>query len=193
LKLEQKTQTKVLLIDNYDSFTYNLLHYLEALDCEVAVVRNDALSADILRFYTKILISPGPGLPFEAGKLMKFLRLFHKTKSILGICLGQQALAELFGGTLESLPQVEHGTETLITHFQNDVIYDNIPTSFKAGLYFSWHTTHLPDFLISTAISPEGIIMSFKHQTLNIRAIQYHPESIMTEYGLQILKNWIEN
>jgi len=170
--LEQRTQTKVLLIDNYDSFTYNLLHYLEALDCVVTVVRNDALSPEILSLYTKILISPGPGLPFEAGKLMEFLRLFHKTKSILGICLGQQALAELFGGTPESLPQVEHGTETLITHFQNDAIYDNIPTSFKAGLYFSWNTTHLPDFLIPTATSIDGVIMSLKHQTINTRAIQ---------------------
>ncbi|MCC6703017.1 MAG: aminodeoxychorismate/anthranilate synthase component II [Fluviicola sp.] len=191
--MEQKAQTKVLLIDNYDSFTYNLLHYLEALGCAVAVVRNDVLSADILSLYTKILISPGPGLPNEAGQLMDFLRESHSTKSILGICLGQQALAELFGGTLEALPQVQHGTEITLTHDHNDFIYHNIPTHFNVGLYHSWHTTHLPEFLVPTAISPEGIIMSFKHQFLDIRAVQYHPESIMTEYGLQILKNWIEN
>lgn len=181
---------KVLLIDNFDSFTYNLLHYLQKLDCEVQVVRNDLLSADFADQYHKIIISPGPGLPHEAGKLLTFIPHCLQN-SVLGVCLGQQAIAELFGGTLLPLETVQHGIQKEITHLNNDAIFKDIPQQFKVGLYHSWHTTQLPHKIIPTSFSNDGIVMSFKHEKYDIRAVQFHPESIMTEYGLEILKNWI--
>lgn len=181
----------VLIIDNYDSFTYNLVHYLEALDCEVTVIRNDKIESQIVDKFQKIIISPGSGLPKESGQLNLFIKQYASSKSILGICLGQQAITEMFGGNLESLSTVKHGVTCRISHFKNDIIYRNIPENFQVGLYHSWHTTNLTDKLIQTAISQDGIIMSLKHKKYDLRAVQYHPESIMTPYGKEILKNWL--
>jgi anthranilate synthase component 2 len=183
--------TPVLLVDNYDSFTYNLVHYLEALNCKVQVVRSDKLTENIINKYHKIVISPGSGLPKDTVDLLNFIKKYASSKSILGICLGQQAIAELFGGSLKALPSVKHGVSCRIKHLENDLIYNKIPTNFSVGLYFSWETLKLPTDLIPTAVSNEGIIMSFKHNKFDLKAIQYHPESIMTNFGKNILKNWL--
>jgi len=184
---------KVLIIDNYDSFTYNLAHYLEALDCKVRIIRNDELNSAIIDDYKKIIISPGPGLPEEAGQLKEFISKYASTKSIFGICLGQQAIAEVFGGKLTPLQQVNHGIKVSIFHHNNDSIYNDIPNSFQVGLYHSWETVNLNNELIPTALSDNEIIMSFKHIKYDLRAVQYHPESIMTPYGKTILRNWLNN
>lgn len=183
---------EVLIIDNYDSFTYNLAHYFEALDCKVSVVRNDKLSDVLIERFNKIVLSPGSGLPIDAGQLNSFITKYASSKSILGICLGQQAIAAIFGGTLTRLKQVNHGVSTRISHFDNDVLYNGIPTTLEVGLYHSWHTTDLPKSLIVTSKSKEGIIMSLKHSEFDLRAVQYHPESIMTPYGKTILQNWLK-
>lgn len=185
--------SKVLIIDNYDSFTYNLAHYLEALACKVKIVRNDELNSSSIHDFQKIIISPGPGLPSESGQLVNFLIKYQTSKSILGICLGQQAIAEIFGGELAPLEIVNHGVATTITHLENDSIYKDIPKSFQVGLYHSWKTVNLSNKLITTARSKNGLIMSIKHIEYDIRAVQYHPESIMTPYGKSILNNWINN
>ena len=181
----------VLIIDNYDSFTYNLVHYLEALGCKVCVIRNDEIQEETVDKYKKIVISPGPGLPDEAGQLKLFINQYVSEKSILGICLGQQAIAEVFGGKLEALTKVKHGVKNTIKHLKNDRIYKNIPEVFSVGLYHSWHSAKLSKQLIPTAIAEDGIIMSFKHKKHDLRAVQYHPESIMTSFGREILKNWL--
>lgn len=185
---------KVLLIDNYDSFTYNIVHYLQDLGGEVTVLRNDnkLLLSDLSEF-NKVLISPGPGLPSEAGLLMEFLNIHHQHKSILGICLGQQALAIFFGGKLQQLTKVHHGISASVKQIAPHVIYREIPNVFQVGLYHSWHTISLPPTLIPTSISSESIVMSLKHNQFDIHAVQYHPESVMTPYGKQILKNWLFN
>ncbi len=183
----------VLVIDNYDSFTYNLVHYLEALGCKVTVMRNDTIDYQKIDSFHKIIISPGSGLPKNAGQLMPFLKKYYATKSILGICLGQQAIAKLFKAKLFPLDQVMHGLSTSITHTENDTIYIGVPKEFEVGLYFSWEIRNLPQELVPTSTSKEGIIMSIKHRKYDLKAVQYHPESIMTPYGRQILKNWLEN
>ena len=181
----------VLVIDNYDSFTFNLVHYLEALNCKVSVIRNDEITAEVLKKFHKIVISPGPGLPDEAGQLKKFIAKYASTKSILGICLGQQAIAEVFGASLSPLSQVRHGYQTDITHYDNDVLYFEIPNEFPAGLYHSWHVIDLPSDFIITAIDKNQIIMSFKHNKYDLKAVQFHPESIMTNFGRKMLHNWL--
>ena len=150
------------------------------------------MTDNLLNNFQKIVISPGSGLPKEAGDLMSFLKTYHSKKSILGICLGQQAIAEFFGGELEELPEVKHGTSCSISHKGNDTLYTNIPKVFKAGLYYSWYITNLPKEIVTTAFSNEGIIMSIKHTKYDLRAVQYHPESILTPFGKEILKNWVE-
>lgn len=184
---------QVLIIDNYDSFTYNLAHYLEALDCKVTVVRNDRFKRSQIDNFQKIIISPGPGLPKESGNIIDFLINYKTTKSILGICLGQQAIAEVFQGKLSQLKHVSHGEEAMITHLDNDFIYQNVPPLFQVGLYHSWETVNIANNLIPTALSKDGTVMSFKHIEHDIRAVQYHPESIMTPFGKTILKNWLNN
>lgn len=188
---KKQVMHKVLIIDNYDSFTYNLVHYLEALGAQVKVVRNDKLHIASILNFQKIIISPGSGLPNKSGQLINFLKEHKTTKSILGICLGQQAIAEIFGGELSQLNNVNHGISTAVNHFNNDVIYTEIPKVFQAGLYHSWETKNLSRELITTALSESGIIMSFRHIKYDVRAVQYHPESILTPFGKTILKNWL--
>ena len=184
---------KILVIDNYDSFTYNLVHYLQDLDCEVEVRRNDKLELSEAESFDKILLSPGPGIPDEAGLLKEIIQQYAASKSILGICLGQQAIAEVFGGRLDNLDKVYHGVSTLIERVNEDeVIYRDLPRTLEVGRYHSWVVAkHLPEDLIVTSVDKGGEIMSLRHKKLDVRAVQYHPESILTPHGKTILKNWV--
>ncbi len=187
---------KVVVIDNFDSFTYNLVHYLEALNAEVTVFRNDDFELDELETFDKIVLSPGPGIPSEAGLLMKTIEKYYLTKPILGVCLGHQAIAEFFGGKLTNLNQVFHGIATPISVIdKNEVLYQNLPEKFSVGRYHSWIVSveNFPKNLQITAVDDFQNIMSFSHKTLNIKAIQFHPESIMTEFGKDILRNWLQS
>lgn len=185
---------KVLVIDNYDSFTYNLVHYLQDLNCEVTVKRNDKLTLDEIKEYDKILLSPGPGIPDEAGLLKSIIKEYAPSKSILGICLGQQAIAEVFGGKIENLDRVYHGVSTKVQQTNPDeVLYKNIPKELEVGRYHSWVVSKdLPEVLEATSVDENGEIMSLKHKKYDVRAVQYHPESILTPEGKNILKNWVE-
>jgi len=186
---------KILVIDNYDSFTYNLVHYLEEFKCDVTVKRNDKLELEEVVAYDKILLSPGPGLPEEAGLLKDIIKTYAPTKSIFGVCLGLQAIAEVFGGQLINLKTVHHGMASTIKRVAEDaVLYRKIPETLEVGRYHSWVVSpELPSELIVTAIDEEGEIMSIKHKDLDVRGVQYHPESILTPQGKQILKNWVES
>ena len=184
---------KVLVIDNYDSFTYNLVHYLEDLECEVTVKRNDKLSLDDVKAFEKIVLSPGPGIPDEAGLLKEIIRAYAPTKSILGVCLGQQAIGEVFGGTLINLDDVYHGVATKVTITVDDEsLFNDMGKSIEVGRYHSWVVdTNLPDDLEATSFDENGQIMSLRHKIYDVKGVQYHPESVLTPQGKQILKNWI--
>ena len=186
---------KVAVIDNYDSFTYNLVHYLEDLGAEVTVFRNDEFDLEDLASFEKILLSPGPGIPDEAGLLKEVIKTYDKTKDIFGVCLGLQAIGEIYGGKLTNLDTVFHGVATKISVTNDDFIFDNLPQKFEVGRYHSWvvSTENLPDSLIITSTDENGEIMSLKHQYLNVRGVQFHPESVLTPNGKQILENWLKN
>jgi anthranilate synthase component II len=194
MDMKNSDNKQILVIDNYDSFTYNLVHYLQDLDCEVVVKRNDKITLEAVDQFHKILLSPGPGIPDEAGLLKPIIKKYAASKSILGVCLGQQAIGEVFGGSLENLSRVYHGVSTQIKLINSDeILYRNIPETFEVGRYHSWVVAkNLPAALIATAIDENGDIMSLKHREYDVRAVQYHPESILTEHGREILKNWIE-
>ena len=181
------------MLDNYDSFTYNLVHYLEDLNCEVTVKRNDQLSLEEVDDFNEIVLSPGPGIPDEAGLLKPIIKTYAPTKRIFGVCLGQQAIGEVFGGTLVNLDQVYHGVATSITIIEDDYIYEGMPKNIEVGRYHSWVVDQkLPDTLIATSVDENGQIMSLKHKEYDVRAVQYHPESVLTPYGKQLLKNWLD-
>ena len=185
---------KIALIDNYDSFTYNLLHYLEQLNATVTVFRNDAFELEDLEIFDKILLSPGPGIPDEAGQLKLIILRYSKTKSILGICLGQQAIGEFFGGSLVNLEKVQHGVKTHIRQTEaKDYIFKGLPNSFDVGGYHSWIVSNdnFPSTLEITAIDDNDQIMALRHRELDVRGVQFHPESILTPFGNKIIKNWI--
>ncbi len=186
---------KVLVIDNYDSFTYNLVHYLQDLNCDVTVKRNDKLDLKEVKEFDKILLSPGPGIPDEAGLLKSVIKEYAPSKSILGICLGQQAIAEVFGGKIENLDRVYHGVSTNVKLTnRDDVLYKDIPKNIEVGRYHSWVVSKdLPDVLEVTSVDGNGEIMSLKHKKYDVRSVQYHPESILTPNGKKILKNWVNN
>ena len=183
---------KVLVIDNYDSFTYNLVHYMEDLDYEVNVVRNDEFSMDFVEKFDKILISPGPGIPDEAGQTKELIKRFYSTKSIMGVCLGHQAIGEVFGGKLKNLDSVFHGVATDIKIVSEDKVFKNIPKKIKVGRYHSWVVEKLNDNLEVLASDNDGNIMALRHKNYKVWGVQFHPESILTEYGKDILKNWLE-
>jgi anthranilate synthase component II len=184
---------KVLVIDNYDSFTYNLVHYLEDLDCEVIVKRNDKLTLDEVDAFEKIVLSPGPGIPDEAGLLKQIIETYAPTKSILGVCLGQQAIGEVFGGTLENLDNVYHGVATEITlSVDDESLFDGLGKTFEVGRYHSWVVNaNLPESLEATSFDENGQIMSLRHRVYDVKGVQYHPESVLTPNGKKILENWI--
>ncbi len=185
--------TKVLVIDNYDSFTYNLVHYLEDLDCEVTVKYNDAISIEEVGLFDKILLSPGPGIPDEAGILKTVIARYAPYKSIFGVCLGMQAIAEVFGGRLINLNKLFHGVATEVAIVGEDsFLFEGLPSHFEVGRYHSWAVARpLPDDLIVTSVDEEGLVMSLRHKNYDVRGVQYHPESVLTSLGKQILSNWV--
>jgi len=184
---------KIVIIDNYDSFTYNLSHLVKELGTEVAVVRNDQFRLEDLEQYSKIILSPGPGIPTEAGLLCDVIHRYAGSKPILGVCLGHQAIGEVFGGRLENLSDVFHGVATPCHIIADDPIFSGIDRDITVGRYHSWVVSQegLPDCLEVTAVSPEGQIMALRHREMNIRGIQFHPESVLTPDGRKMLQNWL--
>lgn len=186
---------KIILIDNYDSFTYNLKHALLELGADVAVFRNDKIAMDEVAAYDKILLSPGPGIPSESGLLLPIIEQYASTKSILGVCLGEQAIAEVFGATLHNLEHVFHGVCSDIRIIAKDPLFDGLTPGFRAGRYHSWVVSKesLPECLEVTAVDAvDGMIMALRHRTYDVRGIQFHPESVLTPQGQQILENWLK-
>lgn len=182
----------ILVIDNYDSFTYNLVHYLEDLDCEVTVRRNDQISLEEVAAFDKIVLSPGPGIPDEAGLLKAIIAEYAPTKSILGVCLGQQAIAEVFGGSLLNIDQVYHGIATKINIVKDDILFTGLPKEIEVGRYHSWVVDpNLPEVLIATSYDENGQVMSLRHILYDVCAVQFHPESVLTPFGKKILENWV--
>ncbi|MDO1511869.1 aminodeoxychorismate/anthranilate synthase component II [Maribacter confluentis] len=183
---------KILVIDNYDSFTYNLVHYLEELGCEVIVKRNDQLTLDEVDAFQKIVLSPGPGIPDEAGLLKQIIATYAPTKSIFGVCLGQQAIAEVFGGTLINMDEVYHGIATKINITKEDLIFTDMPKEIEVGRYHSWVVNaNLPNELEATSVDENGQVMSLRHKKYDVRAVQFHPESVLTPQGKKMLENWL--
>jgi len=188
---------KILIIDNYDSFTYNLVHLVNELGLECEVCRNDKFELADVDAFDKIILSPGPGIPSEAGLLLQVIEKYAPTKSIFGVCLGQQAIAEVFGGTLYNLSRPMHGIATPIKVTDaNEVVFKELPTEIKVGRYHSWVVSNdgLPDVLEVTAIDEQdGSIMALRHKTYDVRGVQFHPESVLTEYGKQMMGNWVNS
>ena len=184
---------KIVIIDNYDSFTYNLSHLVKELGAEVTVVRNDQFELADLEPYSKIILSPGPGIPSEAGLLLDVIRTYAGKKPILGVCLGHQAIGEVFGGKLENLSDVFHGVATPCHIVNDDPIFSGIERDITIGRYHSWVVSNenFPDCLEVTAVSDEGQVMALRHKTLNVRGIQFHPESVLTPDGKKMLQNWM--
>ncbi len=187
---------KILVFDNYDSFTYNLVHLIKALGYnDLEVHRNDKISLKEIEKFDKILLSPGPGIPSEAGLLHDVIKTFAPSKSILGVCLGHQAIGEVFGGTLTNLEKVYHGIAIDTKVLIHDTLFNNIPDSFKTGRYHSWVVDRrgFPDSLEITAEDELGKIMALRHKTYDVKGVQFHPESILTEYGEELMRNWLKN
>lgn len=186
---------RIVIIDNYDSFTYNLAHLVKELGAEVEVLRNDQFQIEDLLPYDKIILSPGPGIPSEAGLLLDVIRQYAPIKPILGVCLGHQAIGEYFGGHLANLSQVFHGVSSTVSVTTPDYIYNELPDHIEVGRYHSWvvDTHAFPDCLEITSVSEEGQIMSLRHRQYDVRGIQYHPESVLTPDGQKIISNWLEH
>jgi len=188
---------KILVVDNYDSFTYNLVHYIKDITGVLPdVFRNDKITAKEALEYDKILLSPGPGVPDEAGNLKNIIKECASTKSVFGVCLGMQAIAEVFGGSLFNMNKVYHGIASpIIKTKEDDTIFNDIPKVFDGARYHSWivNRDDLPTEIKITAIDEEAQIMALKHETYDVKGVQFHPESILTEHGKTIIKNWIEN
>jgi anthranilate synthase component 2 len=179
---------RILIIDNYDSFTFNLQHYLEAeLDASVTVVRNEADAFD------NLVLSPGPGLPEQAGITMSVIQAFKEKKRILGVCLGHQAIGQAFGASLENLQMVHHGVSSELHITKEDYLFEGIPNQTPVGRYHSWviNKTSVPDCMEVIATDEMGEVMAIRHKTLDIRGVQFHPESIMTLHGKSLIRNWI--
>ncbi len=187
---------KILLFDNYDSFTYNLVHAIKSLGYEnVDVYRNDKIELSQIDLYDKIILSPGPGLPSEAGIMMEVIKKYAGKKSILGVCLGHQAIAEVFGAKLENIPTVFHGVQTAIKIMKEDYLFAGLPNEILAGRYHSWivSKSDFPDELEVTAVDKAGDIMALKHKTLDLHGVQFHPESMLTPDGVQIIQNFLQS
>ncbi|KFC22958.1 anthranilate synthase component II [Chryseobacterium sp. FH1] len=187
---------KILVFDNYDSFTYNLVQIIEQIvGEEVDVFRNDKIALDDIDKYDKIILSPGPGIPEEAGILLELIKKFAPTKSIFGVCLGQQAIAEAFGGSLINLSEIYHGVATESIKTNAHSIFNSLPETLEVGRYHSWavNPDDFPAELEITSVDKNGMIMSLKHKTYDVHAVQYHPESILTPDGRKILENFLNN
>ena len=190
----QKRLPNILVIDNYDSFTFNLVHLLHECGHDATVWRNDKFALADVAAFDKILLSPGPGIPEEAGLLLDVIKEYGSSKSILGICLGQQAIAEVYGGTLYNLSKPVHGTATAL-HITDteEPIFSGLPQSFPVGRYHSWAVSRegFPDTLHITAEDESGVIMALSHKTLDVKGLQFHPESVLTEHGKEMIANWL--
>ena len=190
---KQKQFMKILMLDNYDSFTYNLVHIFESLDTEIDVFRNDKISLEEVDKYDNIVLSPGPGLPEEAGILLPLISEYAESKKILGVCLGHQAIGEVFGCKLVNMNKVDHGKSKNTKVIGDDRVFRGIPTEFESGRYHSWvldrDTVELP--LQITAVDDDGFVMAVKHKDFDIHGVQFHPESIMTPLGKQMMENWL--
>lgn len=186
---------KVLILDNYDSFTYNLVHIVRALGYSYDVFRNDKISVEAVRAYDKILLSPGPGIPDEAGIMKQVITTYAPTKSILGICLGHQGIGEVFGASLINIPNVLHGVTSTATVVDGDeYLFTNVSKQFQATHYHSWaiQPKSIPDVLKVTAVNAEGLVMGIRHTKYDVRGLQFHPESIMTPEGPKMIENWLK-
>lgn len=198
--VKQGYQKKILIFDNYDSFTYNLVHLVEKIiDDKVDVFRNDKISLDDVERYDKIILSPGPGLPVEAGLLLPLIKKYAATKSILGVCLGHQAIGEVFGGKLTNLSTVFHGVATPV-HLKKinpqkkfSPLFEGLPSTFNAGRYHSWvvDKENFPGELEITAEDDNGFIMALQHKTYDVQGVQFHPESVLTPEGEKLMRNWL--
>ena len=186
---------KIVIIDNYDSFTYNLSHLVKELGAEVTVLRNDCFELEDLEAFDKILLSPGPGIPSEAGLLLDVIRTYAGRKPILGVCLGEQAIGEVFRGKLTNLNEVFHGIQSPVKIIASDYLFEGLPQEIPVGRYHSWVVDRegFPESLEITAISQEGYIMALRHKELDIHGIQFHPESVLTPDGKQMISNWIHH
>ena len=186
---------KILVLDNYDSFTYNLVHYIEKLTDEpVDVFRNDEITLDRIGKYDKIVLSPGPGIPVEAGICIDLVKKYAGGKSILGVCLGHQAIAEAFGGTLINLDKVYHGVATPVSVLDtDDPLFRDLPARLEVGRYHSWVVSKndLPPCLSITCEDETGLIMGISHKEYDVKGVQFHPESVLTEHGEKIMENWL--
>lgn len=190
---------KILVLDNYDSFTYNLVHLLKeccaGLDYSIEVRRNDKIALPEVNAFDKILLSPGPGIPNEAGIMPELVKRYAESKSILGVCLGHQCIGEVFGGKLNRAPEIVHGKASLMTVLKrSEGLFNNVPNSFHAGRYHSWiiERAGFPDELEVTAQDSSGLVMALVHKKFNLRGVQFHPESILTEYGREMIVNWLK-
>ncbi|MCQ9638469.1 aminodeoxychorismate/anthranilate synthase component II [Chryseobacterium sp. WG14] len=191
----QHSKSKVLVFDNYDSFTYNLVQIIERiLDQKVDVIRNDKITLEEVGTYDKIILSPGPGIPEEAGILLDLIKEYASTKSILGVCLGQQAIAEAFGGSLINLSEIFHGVATTTEIIkENTIVFKGITSGLEVGRYHSWavNPENFPEELEITAVDKDGMIMALQHKTYDVHGVQFHPESILTPEGETIIKNFL--
>ncbi len=186
---------KILLIDNYDSFVYNVVHAVEKLGYELDVFRNDQITLEEVGEYDKIILSPGPGIPSEAGILCDVIRIYGATKSLFGICLGEQAIGEVYGATLTNLSTVYHGVATDVEVIEHDLLFDGVDECFLAGRYHSWCVANedIPDEIVVTAVDAiEGRVMAIRHRDYDVRGVQFHPESILTPMGEKIINNWLK-
>lgn len=187
---------KILVLDNYDSFTYNLVYLLRELGCgdQMDIYRNDKIALSDVAEYDKILLSPGPGLPRDAGIMMDLIQTYSSSKNILGICLGHQAIGEAFGGGLINLTEVVHGVASEVK-VREDLLFEGLPETFRIGRYHSWviDEDSLPSDLVVTAKTPDGQVMALRHKERQVRGLQFHPESILTEHGKKILENWVRS
>lgn len=184
----------ILVFDNYDSFTYNLVHAVKKLGFNnVEVHRNDQISLDEIARFDKIILSPGPGVPSESGILLDVIKAYATTKPILGVCLGEQAIAEAFGGTLINLPNVHHGVSSEVDIIEDDILFNGLDKKLEVGRYHSWavQKESLPECLKITAVDEEGMIMAIAHREYDVRGVQFHPESVLTPKGEEMLKNWL--
>lgn len=184
---------RIVIVDNYDSFTYNLSHLLRRLGADVSVVRNDRFDLPSLEAFDKIVLSPGPGVPSEAGQTPAVLAAYAGRKPILGVCLGHQAIGEHFGARLENLAEVFHGVQTPMRVVAADYLFEGLPAEFPVGRYHSWVVSgeSLPQSLEVLAVSPDGAIMALRHRRIDIRGVQFHPESVLTPSGEKLLSNWL--
>jgi anthranilate synthase component 2 len=185
---------RLLVFDNYDSFTYNLVHAVKKLGyTDVEVHRNDQISLEEIAKFDKIILSPGPGIPSESGILLDVIKTYAPTKSIFGVCLGEQAIGEAFGAKLINLPEVYHGVSSNVDIIADDLLFHGLPKQVEVGRYHSWAVSKdgLPDCLEVTAVDSEGMIMALHHKTYDVRGVQFHPESVLTPMGEQMILNWL--